>query len=303
MQIKHVGLPVSSNKPSDSQQPSGVTPGSGQEQAAVGSAPGSDTLFISSMSGRRLDWLRILLGNPNASLFNDLKEMLGLLAGIKAASGSGDLAGKAASVENALLPFLNSLEARNFSADLVQGIIRLYIHAEEIKLDLLNLLSSLPAEGKEALQLKEKVGNFLNYLESVNFFNREGAGDNAAKTLFLYFPFSVPSPQGKDRKMELVVYPETDTKGRVRQDAFSFNIIIDTESLGRVKVFMQVNKNRVSCNVGAENQSAFSMLERSADDLSARLKKIRFVLNSFDCCEARVDDYLPTLLPRLEMKA
>lgn len=303
MQIKHVGLPISSNKPSDSQQPSGVTPGAGQEQAAAGSAASSDTLFISSMSGRRLDWLRILLSNPQASLFNDLKEMLGLLSAMRAASGSKEFAGIAASVENALLPFLNSLEARNFSADLVQGIIRLYSHAEDIKLDLLNLLSALPKEGKEALQLKEKISSFLNYLESVNFFNREGATDNAAKTLFLYFPFTVPTPQGKDRKMELVIYPETDSKGKINQNAFSFNLIIDTESLGRVKVFMQVNKNRVSCNVGAESQSAFSVLERSADDLSTRLKKIRFVLNSFDCCEARVDDYLPTLLPRLEMKA
>ena len=99
------------------------------------------------------------------------------------------------------------------------------------------------------------------------------------------------------------MYPSVDEKGKIRQDAYSFNIIVDTESMGRVKVFVQVNKNRVSCNVGVENPLAFTLFEQGAEDLSSRLKKIRFVLNSFDCCEAKVEDYLPTLLPRLEMKA
>jgi hypothetical protein len=301
MQIKHVGLPVASNKPSDNQQAGGVSSSAGQQQSVV-SGQGNDALFVSSMSGRRLDWLRVLLGNTDVSLFKDIKEMLGLLASIRTASYANNLSGLLNSAESAFSSLAGSLENKDFTATFVQGIIRLYLNAEEVKLDLLNLLVSLPKDDPQAAQLREKVSGFLNYLESVNFFNREGAQDTS-KAPFLYFPFHVPSEHGKDKKLELVVYPSVDDKGKVRQDAFSFNIIVDTESMGRVKVFTQVNKNRVSCNVGVENPSAFSLFEQGAEDLSARLKKIRFVLNSFDCCEAKVEDYLPTLLPRLEMKA
>lgn len=303
MQIKHVGLPISSNKPQESQQPGTVASGAGQEGASGVGLQGPETLFISSMSNQRLDWLRLLLSNTDASLFKDMKEILGLLASIKAAASGKGLTGLLDSVENALLPLQEALAGKDFSGALVKSIIRLYTQAEDLKLNLLTLLVSLPKDEPQAAALKEKVGSFLNYLESVNFFNREGVNDTAAKTLFLYFPFAVASSQGKDKKLELVIYPEKDAKGRLRPDVYSFNITIDTESLGRVKVFMQVNKNRVSCNVGLDDPSAFTLFERSAPDLSIRLKKIRFILNSFDCCETRVEDYLPTLLPRLEVKA
>lgn len=303
MQIKHVGLPISSNKPSDSQQPAGIHSGSQEGQQGSGISQANDALIISTMSGRRLEWLRLLLGNSDFQLFSQIKDMLGLLAALKAVYGAKEFAALSSSIENALLPFAGPLEAKDFSAGLVQKFVNLYLHAEELKFDMLNLASLLPDEGKEASALKEKIVKLMTYFESVNFFNRQGAQDSASKTLFLYFPFSVSAGPGREKKMELVIYPQEDSKGRIRQDAYSFNLIVDTESLGRVKIFMQVNKNRVSCNVGAQDQLAFSALERSSGELSERLKKIRFVLNSFDCGQAVAGDYLPTLLPRLEMKA
>lgn len=303
MQIKQVGLPISSNRPQEGRQPGAVHSGAGQQEASAASLQNAESLFISNLSNQRLDWLRLLLGNADVSLYKDMKDIMGFLAAIKTTAYGRNIAELLDAIENTLSPLQESLASKDFTGTVVQNIIRLYIQAEDTKFDLLNLLVSLPKDLPEAAGLKEKVGRFLNYLESVNFFNREGVNDVGAKVLFLYFPFTIPSPGGKDKKLELVIYPEKDAKGRVRTDVYSFNIIIDTESLGRVKVFMQVNKNRVSCNVGVENPSVFTEFERNITDLSLRLKKIRFVLNSFDCSESRVEDYLPTLLPRLEVKA
>ncbi len=307
MQIRHLDLPQSvKHKPSGSQQVEGQTPENARAPALASGHKEAESYLVSSMSERRLGLFRIVLDNFNNNgffLLKEINDILELLSAAKNEITDKQLLSQLNNAMKSLLSLNNSLNSKEITVSFVRSVIEVYNGAGELKLNLLELFMQLTHKDATVVALKERISSFLEMLESVNFFNREAASNSSAKTSFLYFPFTLNPEDGKKRKMELVVYPETDRRGAFNTDSFSFNLNLDTDSLGMVNVFVRVRKKQVSCSLSVENESVLAAIKGGSPDLASRLKGIRFVLNDFKCKTAAAGDYLPSLLPRLEIKA
>jgi hypothetical protein len=256
------------------------------------------------MTQAQMEWLQFIISNyDDINLSGRIKELLDLLALIKSALPFQDeVSAMLEESRNELMNLKDSLTNRSFTGEGFKNILKIYVNSETLKLNLLHLTTALGQDAK-AVNLREYVEHFINFLDSVKFFNQEGLKNISDKTAVMYFPFSLPYDGGMDTKASLFIYPEFDDLGKIKQDLVSLTLLIETEHLGPMRISLKVWQKNISCTVAVDDMGTKVCIDDNAHHLSKRLKDLRYMLNNFRCIlkDGRDNDALLES-PRLELK-